>query len=872
MNIINKLTIRQLKLNKKRTLVTILGTIISAAMITAVATLGLSFIDLMQRQSIASDGEWHVLYRGVNKQQLTAIWEDDDTKNAILSRDVGYAYLNGSENDNKPYLFIKEYNLAGFENFPIELSKGRLPQKSDEVVISEHISSNAKVNYNIGDTLNLTVGQRYSNNPEVDRGALQQNFSLQWTDDKVAEYLSEDSKKIYKVVGIIKRPTWEYTWSPGYTVLSYIDENIIAPNETFNVSVIFKNVNNKIFKHVEQFASENGIQTVEFNNDLLRYYGAIKDDSVRKMLFVLSAIIMVIIMIGSISLIYNAFAISVSERSRYLGMLSSVGATKRQKRNSVFFEGAVIGAISIPIGIIAGQIGLGITFLFINPIIKRALYVTVGFRLALYPSALIVAILVSGITILISTYIPARRASNISAIDAIRQTPDVKITRRQIRTSKITRRIFGIEGELGLKNLKRNKGRYKATVFSLIISMVLFLVVSSFTESLKKSLVMSQEGINFDIQTSISSENAAEKENIINKITSLENIKEASRIDTILANTWIKEAFIADYLKGNKKEFLKEGKYPYFVTVNVLEDAALQKYAKEIGIDYNNFVNSGQLSAIVIDTVKYKDMEADKYVDTKAVKTEVGEDLELSVQNWDTNETELLKPIKVAALTDIMPMGVMSLGNSAGFHIIISSETFQKMIEGKKEVVSKGLSTYVYFNSNNPLKLQENLEAVQNTVGVSSLYVYNVFQFRQREEQMILLLSVFTYAFIILITAICVANIINTISTSIALRKREFAMLKSVGITPKGFSKMLNYESIFYGVKALLYGLPISFLVMYLIHRALLTSFNFAFTVPLGSIYIVIVSVFIIVGMSMLYSSSKVRKENIIDALKQEII
>jgi putative ABC transport system permease protein len=116
-----------------------------------------------------------------------------------------------------------------------------------------------------------------------------------------------------------------------------------------------------------------------------------------------------------------------------------------------------------------------------------------------------------------------------------------------------------------------------------------------------------------------------------------------------------------------------------------------------------------------------------------------------------------------------------------------------------------------------------------------------------------------------------VANIINTISTSITLRKREFAMLKSVGITPKGFNKMLSYESIFYGLKSLLYGLPISIAVMYLMHRVLYSTFRFPFAIPVVSLIVVIVSVFIIVGTAMLYSSSKVRKENIIDALKQEI-
>jgi putative ABC transport system permease protein len=872
MNIVNKLTLRQLKLNKKRTLVTIIGTIISAAMITAVATLGLSFMDLMQRQVIASDGEWHAQFINVDKKQTEAIKLDKEVKTTILSRELGYANLEGSKNNNKPYLYIKEFNKEGYANFPINLMEGRLPQRSDELVISDAIRTNANVNYKIGDVLTLSIGQRFPLVEEENQQALSQDYSLEWNKDVVSEYLTKESEKTYKIVGIIERPTWEYTWSPGYTVLSYIDEKSVSPEETFDASVIFKHINNKLFQKAEQISSDNGIFKLEYNSNLLRYYGVIKDDSVKSMLITLSAIIMVIIMIGSVSLIYNAFAISVSERSRYLGMLASVGATKRQKRNSVFFEGAIIGAISIPIGIAAGYIGLGITYLCINPVIQGALGVTVGFRLVIYPSSLLAAVIVSAVTIMISTYIPARKASNVSAIDAIRQTTDVKIRRRQVRTSRITRKLFGIEGDLGLKNLKRNRGRYKATVFSLIISMMLFLVVSSFTDNLKKSLVMTQDGINFDIYTSINADAASEKEDILQKITSLEDITEVSRIDSLDATTWIKEASIADYLISNKEAVLENGKYPYQVKINILEEKELQKYARDVGVDYNRLTDSKQPMAIVIDTVKYNDRDTDKYTQTKAVKTSVGENLELSLQNYETNEIKQLNSIEVAALTDRMPMGIMTMGKYAGFHIVISRAVFDKLIEDTVDSELTGLNTNVYFNSQNPLQLQEKIEAVRNSVGVSKLDIYNVFMYKQREQQTILLISVFTYAFIILITAICVANIINTISTSIALRKREFAMLKSVGITPKGFNKMLNYESIFYGVKALLYGLPISILVMYLMHRTLMMNFDYAFTIPTTSLCIVIVAVFIIVGVAMLYSSNKVRKENIIDALKQEII
>ncbi len=875
MNIVNKLTLRQLKMNKKRTLVTMIGTIISAAMITVVATLGLSFMGVMQRQSIATNGEWHVKYNSITQSQLSGISSDRKVKSVVLSRDTGYAYLDGSKNLNKPYLYIKELSTEGFRKFPIVIMQGRLPNHENEIVVSQEVLTNAKVDYHIGDSVDLSLGQRYPTS-EIEKenitAPMLQSYSLIWENNVIAEALTQGANKTYTIVGFMKRPLWEYNWSPGYCAIAYIGDDTITSSELFDVYIVYKKVDSKLFDHAKELALENGINDYEFNNDLLRYYGICQDDTVKQMLYTLTAIIMIIIMIGSVSLIYNAFAISVSERSRHLGMLASVGATKRQKRNSVFFEGAVIGVISIPIGILAGYLGLGITYLFINPMIEGMLDVSEGFQLTVYPSSLITTVLVSGATILISTYLPARRASNISAIDAIRQVADVKINRKMVRTSKITRRIFGIEGDLGLKNLKRNKGRYKATVFSLIISMMLFLVVSSFTGYLRKSWTMTQEGINFDILTSIDADTYSSKEEIANKISSLNYVDEMAKKDTLIARAWIKEDKIADYLKDDNTLAVEDGAYQYNITINVLDDKKLVEYAKEVGVDMKKLTDENQPAAIVIDTMKFKDNEEDKYVEAKTVKMELGELLELSVDPMDANESIALKPVKVVALTDQMPMGVMSLGKTNGFHIIMSENSFHKLMEGNEENITSYMDTNVYFNSDEPLKLQEELEKVQSEVGANNLYIYNVYNYKNNEQQALLLVNVFTYAFIILITAICIANIINTISTSISLRKREFAMLKSIGITPKSFNKMLNYESIFYGLKALIYGLPISIFVIYLMYLTLMKEFDFKFCLPYRSICIVVIAVFIIVGTAMLYSSSRVRKENIIDALKQEII
>ncbi|MED3572307.1 ABC transporter permease [Cytobacillus praedii] len=862
MNIVNKLTIRHLKQNKKRTLVTIIGVIISVAMVTAVATLGFSFMDLMQRQTIASDGEWHVQYKNVNQDQLQAITSDKETEKVVLSRELGYAFLEGSENDYKPYLFVKEYNDDGFKQFPIEVSQGRLPQSPNEVVISEEIASNGKVEFKMGDSLQLEVGVRKSQSGDE---ILTQNDLLQIENGELLESLNIEQTKKYTIVGFIKRPTWEPAWSPSYTILTYLDEHAVSEKNTVNATVVLKKVKRSLYEHAEKVAKENNIplKSITYNNDLLHYYGMTNNNGLKNTLLSLSVIIMAVIIIGSVSLIYNAFAISVSERSRHLGMLSSVGATKRQKRNSVFFEGVIIGLISIPIGIVSGLAGIGVTFLFINSIIQGALGVTEKLIVTVTPVSILIACGVSAITIFISTFVPAMRASKISAIDAIRQTTDVKLTRKAVKTSKFIRGLFGIEAEIGLKNLKRNKRRYRATIFSLVISIVLFLTVSYFTTSLKKSLALSQSGLDFDMQVFIEDG----RDDLFKSISSLEDVTEFNVIKELNTTSMINESAIASELKERVEAgeaSLENGKFPYYIRLHALSEDSLKSYAKVVGADVEKLNNPGHIAGIIIDTFTYEDMNAGKFVETKAIHTKIGEKINLLYADWETGEQTKLDNIEVAAMTDQSPMGVQT-GGVGGLDIIISEQVMKKLTD---QIPSPEIATSIYLKSSDPMKTQQEIEEMKE----NGLSVYNVFQQRQQEEQMIMLMSVFTYGFIVLITAISIANIFNTISTSIALRKREFAMLKSVGMTPRGFNKMINYESIFYGVNSLLFGLPISIIVMYLIYKGTMNSFSYAFSLPWLSLLYCLVAVFVIVISAMLYSSSKVKKENIIDGLKQESI
>lgn len=852
MNIMNRLTLRYLKKNRRRTLVTIIGVIISAAMLTAVATLGNSFLDLIKRQTIRDEGNWHVRYDQVNQKQLQAIQNDPETEQVAITQDVGYAPLKGSTNENKPYLFIRALNKGAYDNFRVDLEKGRLPQNSQEVVISDAIQTQAGVVYKIGDKLDLQIGERLDKK-ENDQ-PLKQDMSLLTDEKGIQEKFVPKKDKQYTVVGIIKRPDWEPVWSPGYTVITHLDSSDLQGGEKADAYVQVKKVDRTFYEHTKKLAAQLDIQQYEDHYDLLRFSGAIRDEGWNTMINTLVGVLMAIIVTGSVSLIYNAFAISVSERLRQFGMLSSIGATKKQKRNSVFFEGAAIGAISIPLGVFGGLAGLAITFKFVNPVLLKTGIVKETLQVKPTLWAIAAACVVSMLTIFISTYIPARRASRIAAIDAIRQTEDVKKSGKAVRTPRLVRKLFGMEADIALKHMKRNKRRYRVTIFSLVISIFLFLTVSYFTTSIEKSMGLRNQNDNYDIEIGQSSQSDAMWQRLKQSIAEIPEVTATNEMKKVSLPVIIPVNVVTDQFKQMLKGWDHNGKYDTYVTVYGMDEHNWQQAAERAGLKPKT-AKRGEISAILINRAVVEDDQG------RASEITLFKEKAALPLYAKGGEKELAGNVKIAAFADERPLGVQPTdGRSPS--VLVSAKDFDSLRLIKRDRASNTL----YLKTDDPAVVQEKIENSKEVM----LDLYNAALRNQQEEQVMLFASVFVYGFIALITGISVANIFNTISTSISLRKREFGMLRSVGMTPGGFRKMIYFESFYYGFKSLFYGIPLSLLAMYAIYRVLQNEFQFPFSPSWLSLGIAVAGIFAIVGMTMMYSGSKVRKEEIVEALRQE--
>lgn len=902
MNIIYKLTLRHMRLNKKRTMVTLLGIIISVAMYTAVSVIVFSFQDVLIRNSIALEGKWHATYSDVNPSDLDVFGEDSRLELYMLSNILGYSMLENEANSNKPYTYVEAYDDDSFENMPVNLVEGRLPTSDKELLIPEYFSSDSELSYGIGDTITLTFGERilsYEDAPDEETILGQSYGYMAATElDEGELFVETGLTREYTIVGIMERLNTDHNISPGYSMLTYLEPDNITKESGVNVSVYLKDPggDGEALDDLSEsvYGKPNHYVT---NFSLLAYSASTYDSAFNDMLFILAAILFMIIMIGSISLIYNAFAISIAERSKYLGMVASVGATKKQKQSSVFFESFVVGSISIVFGIAAGILGIAITFYLLNPIMQNTLGLVVPLKVVVSIPVLLLTTVMSIITIFLSAYIPARKASKISPIDAIRQTSEIKLKAKNVRTLGITRKIFGFESELALKNLKRFKGRYRATVFSLVISIILFLAASSYVYYLQNGYAMTSDLTSYDAyiwgHNDSDSNDNADMYRLCNEISEIDTVENCILQSEFSGFFEINHQDSMKYLSTEMKNYTENNNasdsditveyiqslwedYRMYFNIVTLDAKSFSEYAKEV----NYTPQTDKLNAIVVNKTLLEDGLKKATLEPMDIKA--GDTLSLYYDYWynenvmeDEWVSELLPfvSLHVSNVTDVMP----GVGNPSAINIIVSEETMSQLLdismksEDESEVTISMYSS-IYIKSSNPGTLDKTLESVLGKNRFDNYVYYNIYESQQRDAQAQTMISVFAYGFIFLISCICIANSFNTVSTNISLRRREFAILRSTGMTSKAFNKMINFESLFYGIKALLYGLPISFGIMVLIYRTTNNFFYEKFTIPWVSVVIAMVSVFLVVGSAMLYSTIKVKKENVIDGLKTENI
>ena len=840
MNILNKFTIKSLKLNKKRTIVTIIGIMLSTALICGVAGLVSSFQNSLIDWARTNDGNYHVTFKNVESNKAQYVTENQKVKDYFISSSLGWANLEGSKTTNKPYLHVLAYDKKALENYGVVLTDGRLPQNSNEIVITESVLTGARVFLKIGDTITLNIGTRKSNDDYY------LNDDALYTEND--ESIVDTKEKTYTIVGFMDTLDVENLYSPGYSALTYMDETPSA----IDISVLYKSPKEyeKTTKDICKTLNLDFDEDIYVNSDFLRFQG-IMSDNMLYVLYTIAGVVIFIIVISSVFVIRNSFSISVAEKNRQYGMLSSVGATSKQIRKNVIFEGMVIGLIAIPLGILLGIVAIMILLKIVNYLLADMLS-GLCFTYSINLLAVLISVAISVITIYLSCLIPARRAAKISPIESIRGNNDIKIKAKKLKTSKLTKKLFGIGGVIASKNLKRSKKKYRTTVISLVISIFIFISLSSFLTLGTKTSQFYYMDFKFNVY--VHSLNDANTQ-IYEKISKLENVDNSAYcyqssldIDNI------------KYASEFGKKFLENDPQPTGIAFMVYNNEYFKKYIKEIGLKESDY----KTAVILLDYDTFYNEDGSKTVD-RIYSLKSGD--KVNVKSGDKEKT-----LTISKFTDVKPMGQEAVYYDHG--IIVVSEDYIK--EVFKEDVNN--SDYyhlsdLFIKSSKPQELENTLnDLIKQGGDYYGLTVFNYETYMKQEQRMLLVVKIFLYGFITVITLIGVTNIFNTITTNMILRSKEFAMLKSVGMSSKEFNKMIRLESIMYGTKSLLIGIPLGILGSYGMYKAFAQGIDLGYTLPLPAIIISIVFVFIIVGITMKYSLNKINKQNIIETIRKDNI
>lgn len=932
MNLMKTLTLKNLKLNRKRTIVTIVGIILATALLSALVTLVSSFQYSMIEYQKQKGGDFHVKFSNVKMSELSEFKNNRNIESTFETMGMGFAKLDSCKNEDKPYAYVMATDEAGFERGCFNLIEGRMAKNEDEIVIPRHLKTNGRIDIKVGDEITLDVGKRYDSNTE---SVIGENCAY----EHEAETLTDTVTKRYKVVGIMERPGYgmeDYS-AAGYTFVTYSDELAAIDNGSKSeageadttltvysrytqkalrnkdaVTADIIGVDEKLFEKannssVEMTAEEsdrflkemeNAKYDIYMNVFLISYECVFPIDGSFKALFTVAAVVALIIILTSVYCIKNSFNISITEKIRQYGMLASVGATRRQIKSSVKTEAAMLGVVGIPVGTMSGILAALVLVKVVNALSAGWLNFALSFHTSL--PALILAVILSIATIYFSATGSARRAAKVTPLEAIRNTKEIKIKSAKLKTPAIIGRIWGIGGVISYKNIKRNNKKYRTTVTSIVICSVTFIVISYFMSMAFSMVGMSYASTDYNIGINMSYKKDIDIEKLSKLVSGIEGV------DDYLVGAGYdfdvdKPKYTKEYGEYCRQVYDNSEDVSQMFLITVLDDKSYDKYASDAGIknaaEGAILVNKGTFDVYNEKSLKYvkKEMELYKYKagdtiecgynvydDASSDDNAVEGDTESSTEDNSgyvdeetiNNGVRKTVDVTIAGVTDKVPIGYKSY--SYATLLFMNQKGFESLwADGKSnELKQRYVSYSAYVVAENADEYQDTFE--KETEGNPeysqiSFSVSNMDKQMRDEKSLFTLLGVFAYGLIVVIALIGITNIINTLSTGMELRSREFATLRSIGMTDKQFAGMVRLESVFISVKALVIGVPLGILISYLL-CVIMNRMDGAiiYEPPYKAIILCIVVVIMLIYAIMKLSMTKLRHNNIIETIKNE--
>lgn len=885
MSITKKLALRHLKQNKTRSVLTVLGITISVVMLTVIFTCATSFAHYYGERAINTNGNWHFFVKTDYESAKKYLLSDSSLKDIGFEKD-----LSSEEQSYKIYSDKANYLRTGtiyqgdaqyIKDTVTCKYDGALPKSDNEIMVEQSLIKNNGLELKIGDEIKIAVGSRLKGDFVI--LPIKGNYQF-------GERFEKEKDETFKVVGILhnNEPTERGAIIRGMSDLK--SKNLVAYGKIKKITpfsyIKINGIYDKFGFTKKKRAFNVGENTGFLNSRLA--FSIDKNDLPQVLkLTAIGIVVFAVIFVSSFAMIYNSFALSVGEQIKYLGMLSSVGATRKQKKKTLYFEGAILGGIGIILGIVLGLLAAFISQSAMNAKIVSIMEgyndnIKYSTHISLWVLCLIV--ILAALTVFVSIISPVQKAARITAIDAIRKTDEIK-RKGKIRTPFIITKLFGFEGDIAFKNLRRNGRKSRTIIACICICAVLFLSCNYFCETFKEASNLDYE-LPYQLTFQYSAESKAQLEKARNYLKTNKRVKRFYSIweawYSILRGDINPYDNSRLYDMSFQNESIFVDKYKFIATQDItytahlLDDEDFNALCKKNGIDYKKYYSpdkDGSIKTIVINGIDRNDEpifnnnllgKTIGCYDIDSEKTERENKLDENGNQvyfyYKTGCTSIYKFCDFIKYDKDNPICNL---DSSGVAFYAPKCVYDKYSDDDSFYFDYGIET------DEPYKVEKELKDYLSENEAEG-DVYNNYNWMMKEKSIISAVQFLSYAFILLITLITVFNIINTMTAQIAGRKKELAMLKSVGMTPKEFKKTLIFESMFYGLFGLLFGVPLSLVINRVVGYIISKDNPIPFSVNIWLYLIACVAVFVIIGLTMIYSLKLIKNNSIIDSLKDD--
>lgn len=866
MDVLKKLTLRTMRLNPGRTVVTIIAVILSTALITAVADMAESFRASMVAYERAESGDFHYAFYDVSQEDRVYFEQNRNIAKLGHVQFAGYALLEESRNPEMPYLCVQALDENGAKATAVHLREGRLPREAGELAVSSRLISNGGVDVHVGDVLVLNMGLRQAN----DGSALNQKNPYM----EGEEQFIPQEQVTCTVVGIVERSTYLESFSgPGYAAITWLEPDTVQGTVDIYATYTEKALKNRqqvtaglmgISDALYQKYAEGLIETEEerqqvtavasqvgCNTYLLKWQLLEFSYGTKRMLYAMAGIAIGVIILTSVFCIRTSFSISLTEKMRLYGMLSSVGVTRRQMRRLVYQEAAVLGLCGIPLGLLCGIGAMAALVRLAGGLLKQSTGISLVYVISV--PAVLFSLVLSVIMILLSAGQSARMAARVSPISAIRGNTKQGIRRKDVRIPGLIGKLFGVGGVIACKNLRRARSKYRAAVAAIVISTALFIGMTTFVRIGFLLSNMHYGSSDWQLFISLGAGGDYQKETYQKalEIAGMDGIEQAEirRLSYDIRVPDDQVPFDDQYVR--EIPWAKGGEQT-FSYVSIGEEA-FAAYCKELGLSAEQVGERAILMAGYEETLEEDGRT--RYYEGIMYDYQPG-DVITGVMSRQENKTV---QVPIVLQTDRRPM---CLEQYYGGAFLLVSDAW---MDSHPDLIYPGISMYIRCEDPDGIEAAIDPDIANAISGIT-----NQAEEYRKTRSAYLLVAIFLYGFIAVIALIGVTNIFNTITTSMELRAREFAMLRSVGMTSRELRRMLRLETLFYGGKALVMGITAGLLLSFAFTRALSERVEIAFQPPFSAVCMAAAAVFLLLAFLMRCAMKKISRRNLMDVIRDE--